>query len=198
MENEGAREYSISELAEEAGVSTRTIRYYVSEGLLPPPVGAGPNSRYTDAHLHQLGDHRPPEGAIPAPAGDQAPIDRPRRLPVGPGRRAAPSEYHGPSRRSREIAEDQAVNRSMPPPRLAAPVSSAPTGTRTPARTGATRASGARAGVAASRHLGRGRVADHRGAVPATPGQDRLADPVGTAGPRNLTARKYRLTNRSH
>ena len=55
MENEGAREYSIGELAEEAGVSTRTIRYYVSEGLLPPPVGAGPNSRYTDAHLSQLG-----------------------------------------------------------------------------------------------------------------------------------------------
>ncbi len=50
----GGREYSIGELADEAGVSTRTIRYYVSEGLLPPPVGAGPNSRYTDAHREQL------------------------------------------------------------------------------------------------------------------------------------------------
>ena len=38
---EGQHEYSISELAEAAGVSTRTIRYYVSEGLLPPPVGSG-------------------------------------------------------------------------------------------------------------------------------------------------------------
>ena len=50
----GGREYSIGELADQAGVSTRTIRYYVSEGLLPPPLGAGPNSRYTDAHREQL------------------------------------------------------------------------------------------------------------------------------------------------
>ena len=54
MENETQREYSIGELADLAGVSTRTIRYYVSEGLLPPPVAAGPNSRYTNAHLDQL------------------------------------------------------------------------------------------------------------------------------------------------
>ena len=52
MEEE--REYSIGELADEAGVSTRTIRYYVSEGLLPPPVGSGPNSRYTEAHRDRL------------------------------------------------------------------------------------------------------------------------------------------------
>jgi DNA-binding transcriptional MerR regulator len=55
MESETQREYSIGELADRAGVSTRTIRYYVSEGLLPPPVAAGPNSRYTDVHLERLG-----------------------------------------------------------------------------------------------------------------------------------------------
>jgi DNA-binding transcriptional MerR regulator len=54
VEHDGRREYSIGELADEAGVSTRTIRYYVSEGLLPPPAGGGPNSRYTDAHRDQL------------------------------------------------------------------------------------------------------------------------------------------------
>lgn len=54
MENDEQREYSISELADEAGVSTRTVRYYVSEGLLPPPLGSGPNSRYTNAHREQL------------------------------------------------------------------------------------------------------------------------------------------------
>jgi len=54
VDREEQHEYSIGELADEAGVSTRTIRYYVSEGLLPPPVGAGPNSRYTDAHREQL------------------------------------------------------------------------------------------------------------------------------------------------
>jgi len=126
MENEGGREYSISELAEEAGVSTRTIRYYVSEGLLPPPVGAGPNSRYTDAHLHQL-------GIIGRLKEQYLPLREIRRrlvghgdIPVAPAAAPPSSEYHGPSRRSREIAEDRAVNRSMPPPRLAAPASSAP------------------------------------------------------------------------
>jgi DNA-binding transcriptional MerR regulator len=54
MENETQRDYSIGELADRAGVSTRTVRYYVSEGLLPPPVVAGPNSRYNDAHLERL------------------------------------------------------------------------------------------------------------------------------------------------
>ena len=54
MESGREREYSIGELAEAAGISTRTIRYYVAEGLLPPPAGAGPNSRYTDTHLEQL------------------------------------------------------------------------------------------------------------------------------------------------
>jgi hypothetical protein len=54
MESGERREYSIGELADEAGVSTRTIRYYVSEGLLPPPVGAGPRASYTDAHREQL------------------------------------------------------------------------------------------------------------------------------------------------
>jgi DNA-binding transcriptional MerR regulator len=126
MENEGTREYSIGELAEEAGVSTRTIRYYVSEGLLPPPVGAGPNSRYTDAHLRQL-------GIIGRLKEQYLPLREIRRrlighgdIPAAPATTPPSSEYHGPSRRSREIAEDRAVNRSMPPPRLAAPASSAP------------------------------------------------------------------------
>lgn len=54
MENDEQRTYSIGDLADVAGVSTRTVRYYVSEGLLPPPVGSGPGSRYTEAHRLQL------------------------------------------------------------------------------------------------------------------------------------------------
>ena len=114
MENEGAREYSISELAEEAGVSTRTIRYYVSEGLLPPPVGAGPNSRYTDAHLRQL-------GIIGRLKEQFLPLREIRRrlighgdLPPAPVAAPPPSEYHGLSRRDREIAENRELSRSMP------------------------------------------------------------------------------------
>jgi DNA-binding transcriptional MerR regulator len=45
---------SLGELTRAAGVSIRTVRYYIAEGLLPPPVGAGPRSAYTTAHLDRL------------------------------------------------------------------------------------------------------------------------------------------------
>ena len=45
---------SLTELTRAAGVSVRTVRYYIAEGLLPPPVGAGPRSAYTSAHLDRL------------------------------------------------------------------------------------------------------------------------------------------------
>ena len=46
--------YSIVELAQEAQVSRRTVRYYVQRGLLPPPEGKGRGSHYTQKHLQQL------------------------------------------------------------------------------------------------------------------------------------------------
>jgi DNA-binding transcriptional MerR regulator len=46
--------YSLSELTDEAGVSVRTVRYYIAEGLLPPPVTAGPRSFYAKSHLDRL------------------------------------------------------------------------------------------------------------------------------------------------
>ena len=42
------------DLADRAGVSPRTVRYYIAEGLLPPPLGAGPTSAYGNAHLDRL------------------------------------------------------------------------------------------------------------------------------------------------
>ncbi len=45
---------SLAALTKAAGVSTRTVRYYIAEGLLPPPTGAGPRSAYTRAHLDRL------------------------------------------------------------------------------------------------------------------------------------------------
>lgn len=45
--------YSLSELASLTRVTPRTIRYYISEGLLPSP-GAGPQARYTDEHLDRV------------------------------------------------------------------------------------------------------------------------------------------------
>ena len=44
----------LRELTRAAGVSVRTVRYYIAEGLLPPPAGGGPRSHYTAAHLDRL------------------------------------------------------------------------------------------------------------------------------------------------
>jgi len=46
--------YAISELSALAGVSRRTIRYYVQRGLIPPPLGAGRGHYYTADHLNRL------------------------------------------------------------------------------------------------------------------------------------------------
>lgn len=47
-------EYTLSELTEAAGVSVRTVRYYIAEGLLPPPESAGPRATYSRTHLIRL------------------------------------------------------------------------------------------------------------------------------------------------
>jgi len=55
MANDGDEPaYGVEELAERAGVSRRTIRYYVQRGLLPPPLGLGRGNHYTEAHLATL------------------------------------------------------------------------------------------------------------------------------------------------
>ena len=51
---DGARTFSIGSLAEAAGVSRRTVRFYVQGGVLEPPVGLGRGAHYTEAHLARL------------------------------------------------------------------------------------------------------------------------------------------------
>jgi DNA-binding transcriptional MerR regulator len=46
--------YSIGELAKHAGVTVRTVRYYCSEGLLPPPNNGGRYASYGEQHLCRL------------------------------------------------------------------------------------------------------------------------------------------------
>ena len=46
--------YNIDELAELGGVSRRTVRYYVQEGLLPSPFGLGRGRHYGLEHLERL------------------------------------------------------------------------------------------------------------------------------------------------
>jgi Predicted transcriptional regulators len=45
---------TLAGLADQSGVSERTIRYYIQFGLLPAPEGAGPKSRYGRSHLGRL------------------------------------------------------------------------------------------------------------------------------------------------
>lgn len=49
-----AARYAIGDLADLGGVSRRTVRYYVQERLLPPPLGLGRGNHYGPAHLEQL------------------------------------------------------------------------------------------------------------------------------------------------
>jgi len=46
--------YDLAELAATAGVTPRTVRYYVQQGLLPSPSTRGPGTRYEQAHLDRL------------------------------------------------------------------------------------------------------------------------------------------------
>ncbi|WP_437485800.1 helix-turn-helix domain-containing protein [Sorangium sp. So ce1014] len=46
--------YTIGEIAEEAGVSERTIRYWYKRNLFVPPPFAGPGTRYLREHRLQI------------------------------------------------------------------------------------------------------------------------------------------------
>jgi DNA-binding transcriptional MerR regulator len=48
------REWKLTELAGAAGVSPRTVRYYVQRGLLPAPPFKGPDTVYGEDHLLRL------------------------------------------------------------------------------------------------------------------------------------------------
>jgi DNA-binding transcriptional MerR regulator len=50
----GAERLTLGELTAAADVSVRTVRYYIAEGLLPPPEGSGPGSSYSQGHLDRL------------------------------------------------------------------------------------------------------------------------------------------------
>ena len=48
------KSYRVSELAGHAGVSVRTVRYYIKEGLLPSPKLRGRYALYDEEHLDRL------------------------------------------------------------------------------------------------------------------------------------------------
>ena len=102
--NDEQGRFSIDELADLGGVSRRTVRYYVQEGLLPAPLGVGRGWHYDQSHLDRLlhvkaeqeagrslDDIRarptPPSGRRQPAATPPRPLPRStwRRLELGPG-----------------------------------------------------------------------------------------------------------------
>jgi DNA-binding transcriptional MerR regulator len=46
--------FSLAELVESSGLSERTVRHYIAEGLVPPALGRGRSRYYTPEHLTRL------------------------------------------------------------------------------------------------------------------------------------------------
>lgn len=98
--------FAIGELADLGGVSRRTVRYYVQEGLLPAPFGVGRGDHYGPVHLERIqqvrafqeqglsldeiratlatGD-RPAAAAMRAPVASVPSAAVWRRMPLTPG-----------------------------------------------------------------------------------------------------------------
>jgi DNA-binding transcriptional MerR regulator len=90
------QEYSIGELAKQAGVTPRTIRYYTAEGLLPRPDARGQYALYREEHLlrlrliARLKEAYLPLGEIKARI-EQLNLDQLRELLSEPGSQASSS-----------------------------------------------------------------------------------------------------------
>lgn len=54
MNERTTQTWKLEELAQQTGVSARTIRYYVQRGLLPAPVFRGRDTVYSHEHLLKL------------------------------------------------------------------------------------------------------------------------------------------------
>ncbi len=48
------KSHNLKDLCRLAGVTERTVRYYIKEELLPPPIGSGAFSRYSEEHRLRL------------------------------------------------------------------------------------------------------------------------------------------------
>jgi DNA-binding transcriptional MerR regulator len=80
------RRYGIDELADLGGVSRRTVRFYIQEGLLAAPLGVGRGSHYDRAHLERLLEVKAEQEA-----GRSLDDIRARRSPSSGGSRRAPA-----------------------------------------------------------------------------------------------------------
>ena len=53
-DSKGLRHYNLASLSKETGIPARTIRFYISKKLLPPPKGGGRTASYGTNHLERL------------------------------------------------------------------------------------------------------------------------------------------------
>ena len=54
MEKQDDADWNLQELADQTGVSARTIRYYIARGALDGPSGAGRSASYGPRHAERL------------------------------------------------------------------------------------------------------------------------------------------------
>lgn len=54
MSDDKPKKWTLRELAAETGVTERTVRYYISRGLVDPPLRAGRDAAYGEKHKAQI------------------------------------------------------------------------------------------------------------------------------------------------
>ena len=137
--------YTLTDLADLAGVTPRTVRYYLAQGLLPAVGVAGPGAKYDDRHLARLRlirrlqrEHQPlaekrrrlgtlDDAAVMALAGEPEPepptdsaLDYIRRVTTGPLLVREGPRVHAPlMRRDMTVAATEPAAPPPPSPDLA-------------------------------------------------------------------------------
>lgn len=137
-DHEAGKRYTIGELAEAAGVTTRTIRYYTAEELLPPPDARGKYALYSHEHLlrllliARLKDTYLPLGEIRSRLQrlSAAQIAELLRAPAAPPAKSSAADYIaqvlGAQPGGRSIAEPPAPYAAPAPARAAMPAAPPP------------------------------------------------------------------------
>lgn len=122
------RTYSLPELATATGVTARTVRYYISEGLLPSP-GSGPQARYGGDHvarirlIRQLQRDHLPLAEIRRRLGELS-DEQVRELAVRTEKKPPPSsalDYIRSAIAGHRIAEPMRMHLAPPPAAIAPP-----------------------------------------------------------------------------
>ncbi|MEJ7811451.1 MAG: MerR family transcriptional regulator [Gemmatimonadaceae bacterium] len=111
----------LNQLSELADVTPRTVRYYIQQGLIPPPEGRGPATQYDQSHLDRLNlirrlqrQHLPlAEIRRQMESLSDAAVAGLVSAPEGRGRKSSALDY------VRDVLSGRAKEIAVPPPKLA-------------------------------------------------------------------------------